>query len=289
MKYIKLLLIFIVLVVGIFVILNWSQLFPTPPSQQEEGWVEVDKLNISEECQKIRDAWAKEEGWNEELYKKQRDDIEQSKAMKLFTLKGYDAVDRCLHETATNKACDGYMAELHKTPFDESELNKQYNGVQMVKKSEHLGNDPRSQKVEQIHQVYTAAKNFLNGKQDITPRYDARTNSWVSFSDQQSKIINGAKAVYNNPLFSEVSHIPGFKDGLDPNKLKSKTDGQKASFYQNLCNQIITHFKKAPATTDNYNKMDVAVKKFASQYKDKTLVKKLVSVQYDLGFKCVKK
>ena len=283
MKIFKILIIFLVLSGAIFLILNWSSLFPSTPPKAEENWSVEDKLDITEECKKIRDAWAQETGWNEELYKSQRADIDQSKGMGLFSIKGYDAVDRCLHETATNKACDGYMEALHKQPFSDSELKKQYSGVQMVKKSEQLGNDPRSSQVEQIHRLYTATRNFISSKHQITAQYNAKSNSWAKFDDQKNKILKEARVLNQNPLFSEISMVPGFKDGLDVRKLENKLAGMRNTFYQQLCNQIVNHYKKAAATQDNYNRMETALVEFNKQSKNQNLVSKIAQVQYEMG------
>ena len=288
MKYIKLLIIFLILSGAIFLILNWSSLFPSTPPKTEEKWSEVDKLDITKECAKIRDAWAQETGWNEELYKSQRADIDQSKAMGLFSMKGYDAVDRCLHEIATNKACDSYMDALHKQTFSASDLNKQYSGVQMVKKSEKLGNDPRSTKVEQIHKFYLAVQKFIGSKHQINAKFNTSTNSWQNFDAEKNKILQEARALTQNPLFSEISMIPGFKDGLNTKTLENKFAGMRNTFYQQLCNQIVNHFKNAAATQDNYDRMETVLVEFNKQSKSQALVSKISQVQYDLGKKIIK-
>lgn len=288
MKLIKLLIIFLVLSGAIFLILNWSSLFPSTPPQKEENWSEMDKLDITKECKKIRDAWAQETGWNEELYKSQRADIDQSKAMGLFSMKGYDAVDRCLHETATNKACDGYMDALHKQPFSAADLNKQYSGVQMVKKSEKLGNDPRSTKVEQIHKLYLAVQKFIGSKHQITAKFNSNTNSWLNFDAEKNKILQEARALNQNPLFSEISMIPGFKDGLNSKSLESKFAGMRNTFYQQLCNQIINHYQNVAVTQDNYNRLEAVLVEFKKQSKNQKLVSNIEQVQYELGKKIYK-
>lgn len=288
MKILKLLIIFLVLSGAIFLILNWSSLFPSTPSNTEEKWSEVDKLDVTKECAKIRDAWAQETGWNEELYKSQRADIDQSKAMGLFSMKGYDAVDRCLHETATNKACDGYMDALHKQPFSATELNKQFTGVQMVKKSEKLGNDPRTTKVEQIQKLYLAVQKFIGSKHQITAKFNPNTNNWQNFDAEKNKILQQARALNQNPLFSEISMIPGFKDGLNIKTLENKFAGMRNTFYQQLSNQIINHYKNVAVTQDNYNRLETVLVEFKKQSKNQKLVSNIEQALYELGKKIYK-
>ena len=236
------------------------------------------QVNIEKE---IVNAWKHETGWNEELYKSQSADIEQRRDS--FSLDQYNTVLNCLREAATNKACDGYMEALHKQPFSDSELKKQYSGVQMVKKSEQLGNDPRSSQVEQIHRLYTATRNFISSKHQITAQYNAKSNSWAKFDDQKNKILKEARVLNQNPLFSEISMVPGFKDGLDVRKLENKLAGMRNTFYQQLCNQIVNHYKKAAATQDNYNRMETALVEFNKQSKNQNLVSKIAQVQYEMG------
>ena len=288
MRYLKLLLLFLVLVGGIFLVINWLSSPSGPDAPQGENWSGEEKLNIKDECKKIKDAWAKEEGWNEELYKKLRADIDQSKNMGLYTMKGYEAVDSCLQATAYSKINDSYLAALHHLPFDEKELKKQYEGLELVKTSGKLTNDPNAKKVEELHHVYTTAKVFADNSYEFTPLFDAESNSWVSFNDQQKKYLDEASALSKNPLLEELAHLPGFKDALKLDKVKSATDELRHSYYEKLCNQIIAHFRDAGDSSENYSRMDEAINKFASQYQDQGLVQKMVDAQFKMGKDMIK-
>ena len=288
MRYLKLLLIFLVLVGGVFFIINWLSNPSDPDSPQEEKWSAEEKFNIKNECKKIKDAWAKEEGWNEELYTKLRADIDQSKAMELYTMEDYEAVDSCLQSIAFSKISDSYAAALHHLPFSEAELKKQHEALELVKKSGKLTNDPNAMKVEELHQLYTAAKVFVDNKHEVTPHFDAESNSWVPFNDHQKNILDEASALNKNPLIAEVNHLPGFKDALKLDKVKSATDELRHSYYEELCNQIVNHFRDAGDTRENYSRMDEAINKFASQYQDQDLVQKMVDVQFMMGKNMIK-
>ena len=67
MKIIKLAAIFAVLVGAIFLALKWNSLFSRSTTTE---FATEDKLNITDECNRIREAWEKESGWNEALYRK---------------------------------------------------------------------------------------------------------------------------------------------------------------------------------------------------------------------------
>ena len=111
MKALKLIAIFVIICSSLFLALNWGTLFGG--ISQNDDFVEEDLIDVSEKCDEIRKAWSSQTGWNEELYKVQREDIDQSKSMGMFSREGYNTVNNCLRETSTNKACDGYMSSLH--------------------------------------------------------------------------------------------------------------------------------------------------------------------------------
>ena len=152
MKSLKLLLIFLVLVGGLFVALNWKSIITTVMGNGDK-FVGEDLIHIGEKCEEIRNAWGRCTEWDESLYNAQRADIDQSKSMGMFSREGYNTVNNALRESATNKACGSYLACLHDTLFDSSKLQQQYDGVQFLKEHEKLENDPRVKDVEERHAV----------------------------------------------------------------------------------------------------------------------------------------
>ena len=241
MKIVKLALIFIVLVGGILVAINWGAFFGG--SSKETDFPEEDKLDITEECNKIRKAWEPQTEWSDDLFKMQRADIDQSKAMGLFSREGYNTVNNCLRETATNKACGFYLDALHNKTFSDAKLQAAYKGVVFLKGAEKLDKDQRIEDVEKRHQLYTGISRFVKGSHVITPHFDTSKADWVSFATLQNGVLSQARSYRQNPLFKEMEHVPGFREGLDEAKLKSMTDSQRGSFYTNLSKQIIIYKK----------------------------------------------
>lgn len=266
MKILKLLGVFLLFVGGIFLALNWNSLFT--PNQGSGEFVENDKLDISKECDKIRKAWAASSGWDEALYNDLRDDIEQSKGMGLFSRDGYNTVNNCLRESVTNKVCDGYKDVMHTNPFTstcEKRLANYYRGVQFVKNHENLTNDNRIGEVENLNSLYANVQRFITSRHRIVPNFDTSTADWKSFSSLQSGILSTAKSYRTNPLFKEMSHIPGFQDGLNEEKLMNITSKQRKDFYEDLSRQIICYFEAEEPTTDKINLLNQIYKSFTYQ------------------------
>lgn len=265
MKILKLLGIFIILVGGIFLALNWNTLFDDGSAPEIDMFADEDQLDISEQCDDIRKAWAAEKGWNEELYKEQRADIDQSKNMKLFSKAGFNTVNNCLREEATNKACDGYMDALHASNFSDAALKKAYKGVTDIKTFEELDNEPRVEKVVKLNKLYTDIATFVKSNHTITPNFKSETGEWTSFASLQNGILSKARTLRGNPLFSEMSNVPGFAAGLDESSLKSKTNAQRKGFYQKLSAQIVSYFNSEEATEEKIELLKQVYNRFTSQ------------------------
>lgn len=266
MKVIKLTVIFLLIVGGIFLALNWGSLFGGASIGDDFG--EEDLIDISEKCDEIRSAWSSQTEWNEDLYKAQREDIDQSKSMGMFSREGYNTVNNCLRETSTNKACDGYMSALHAESFDDPVLQRAYKGVVAIKAYEKLDDEPRVKNVEQIHSLYTNISNFVKSSHKINPHFDTKTADWVSFVSAQNSILTKAQNYRNNAMFKDVEHIPGFKSGLSEENLRKQISPQRKGFYQNLSSQIIAYFNSVEPTEDKVNLLNQIYKNFTYQESD---------------------
>lgn len=263
MKIVKLAVIFVVLVGGIFLALNWDSLFKS--SSGEDDFVKEDLIDISDKCAEIRKAWAAQKEFSYDLYKAERDDIDQSKSMGMFSREGYNTVNNCLRETATNKACEGYMVALHASPFSDAAVRRAYNGVVAIKKAERLANEPRVQRVERINGYYASVRSFVNSSHKITPHFNTGTADWASFASLENNILSKAKALRGNALFKDIENVPGVKSGLDAAALKKKTSAQRPAFYRGLSAQIVSYFKAQEPTTDKVNLLNQIYKNFTYQ------------------------
>lgn len=265
MKALKLLSLFIVIAGGIFLALNWGTLFPGEHNEEDGSFGDEDLIDVGQKCAEIRNAWASQKGWNEDLYMSQREDIDQSKAMRLFSRSGYNTVNNCLRENSTNKACEAYTAKLKANSFSDTALRTAYAGVQAIKGYEQLSDDGRIKRVEQIQALYTNVSSFVRSSHAITPRFKPEEDDWVSFASSQNSILSRAKGYRNNSLFAEMKAVPGFADGLSEEGLKAKTNPQRRSFYEGLSEQITNYFSSEEPTDDNVKRLDKIYNKFADQ------------------------
>ena len=268
MKALKLLSIFIVFVGILILALNWGSLFPGA-SDEDDDFVEEDKINIVAKCQEIRDAWKAEEGWNEELYKKVRGDIDRKKKMGMFSSTGYLSVNNALHESATNKACDAYLTALHdKDSFNDAQLNKHYQGVCSLKSYENLDGDLRVDKVEKRHSLYRRIRGFVNSRHSIVAQYDTATTQWASFESIRQGILGTASNYRSNSLYKqEMTHIPGFVSGLDESSLNDLTHKQRPDFYQGLSRQIVAYFQSKTPTPESVKQLEGVYRAFVTEAK----------------------
>lgn len=265
MKALKLLLIFVVLAGGLFVALNWESITTTVMGN-DDNFVDKDLIDIGKECEGIRNAWGYCTEWDESLYNAQRADIDQSKSMGMFSREGYNTVNNALRESATNKACGSYLACLHDTLFDSSKLQQQYDGVQFLKEHEKLENDPRVKEVEERHALYKKIDRFVRSPHYISPQFDAEDANWTSFATYQNSILGTAKSYRNNKLYTtEMTHIPGFRNGLSESHVRSETNAYRSIFYEGLCRQIIDHFENDSLSQENAETLNEIYKNFINQ------------------------
>ena len=261
MKILKLIGIFAALVGAIFLALNWNSIFPDN-KKKGDNWSSEDKIDITQKCNEIRSDWAKQTGWNADLYKNERDDIDQSKAMGLFSREGFNTVNNALRESATNKARDGYMAALKAQPFNEKDLKAQMAGITTLKEKEKMGEDPRISRIVAIDDLYDRVARFKASKHTITAQFDTDKRNWKSFNSLQAGILGTAKACRDNKLFGEIAHLPGFREALDDDMLRNVTNAQRENFFLSLSKQIRDYFDGQTPNDDRISLLQLIIEKY---------------------------
>lgn len=262
MKILKLAAIFLILAGGIFLALNWNSIFS---SSKKDEFGKKDLIDITAKCNEIRSAWAQKDGWDEALYAEQRQDIDRKKNMKMITVQSYESVNNALRESVTNKTCEGYKSGLHKNPFSDAFLQKQYKGIQTLISSENMKDDSRIMEIVNLHRLYTAIQKFARSSHAITPHFDTKTTSWDEFGKKQNEILYQAKLYRENPLFSEMSDVPGFQDALNESKLRSTTERYRTSFHAGLSRQIISYFDTVDHDQAHVQKLETIYNLFKGQ------------------------
>lgn len=267
MKVVKLVLIFLAITCAILLFINWPDIPGPEVHNEDDGFAQEDILDIKVECEKIRLAWERCNGWDETVYGDLRSDIDQSKKMRLFSREGYNIVNNCLRETSINKVCDAYHSEIgNLTSFSHKNVVQCYNHVQKLMELEQLDKTlERINEVLALHNYYSEVKKFTDSSHRIIPKFKTETTEWVSFASIKQSVLNKGNRLLQDPLYSKVSHIPGFEEGLSPKFLNKATEKWRSSFYEELCSQIIAHFKTLEPTVDRVNLLNQIYSNFGDQ------------------------
>lgn len=246
MKTVKLIFIFILFVGSIFLIFNWNSIFENKSTISN---VNRSKIDVTKKCDEIRKAWEQEKRWNEKLYKEQKTDIEQERLSHRYENEAsYETVSSTLKESAVNKACDSYLDLLNDSAnFSKSLLEEIRNGILTLRNDYGLNDDQRIKNNDDIHSLYTRALQFVESPHKITPSFDTKYHNWTSLEKEKELIVNQAKDITGNPNFDTIKNVPGFSKGLDENNLVELINNQEKTFYLELKNQILKHYKKRQA------------------------------------------
>lgn len=262
MKSIKLLGIFLIIVVGVFIAINWGSIFP---SQTNDEFPSEDLIDISEQCESIRNKWDSAAAWDRNLYDECRKDIDQSKGMGLYSQEGYNTVNNTLRETAANKACEAYKSGLKSKDFSHSKLEVHYNGVKEVSKLEKMDEDLRIKEIENIHDLYTNIKEFVESGRKIYPTFNTDKASWTSFNDRKKGVLETAKKYRDDSMYSYVEGIPGFASALQEDNIEKLIDSQRDSYYKKLSQMIVKNYSNKEATQALYDELNNVYKKFSKE------------------------
>lgn len=274
MKYIKLLLVFLILGGGIVLALNWGSLFGGTP--EEEGFASEDGIDINAECDRIRKDWDTKKAWDESVYQSHRDRIDRYKGMEVLSRTGFNTLNNALREESVNATCLGYRTALKAgSQFNHQQLVTEFKGVERVKELEGLQEDSRIKEIENIHGYYTKVRNFVGSSHTITARFDTTKTQWQSFDYLQRNILSSAKQLRESSLYKEMSTVPGFDEGLNETKLRSDTESQRKRFYQSLCDQIISYFSAITPTEDRVRLLNSIYKLFVQEDTGYVAVEKL--------------
>lgn len=253
MKILKIILIFIVLIGGIFLALNWDSLF-SDKSTAEIGDDNI--IDTTEECDEIRKAWDNTDKWNLALYEDQKSAIEQKNISHRYEENSFETVMNTLKECAISKASESYKAVLNDpSVYSEALLSDQYNGVLRLINDFNISGDKRIDDVKAIHALYTNALQFTKSDHIVTPVFDTKTHSWESLVNKRTKIINQAKAITSDPNYQFIQNVPGFSEKLDEEDVTAIINAQESQFYNELASQIVTHYRARMKACNSQSKL----------------------------------
>lgn len=262
MKYVKLILIFLLVAGGLWFVLNWGSLFS--PEKKEKGFGKKDEINVDGLRQEMKNEWKGAEEWNADLYVDWFQNIEQKKGGRLITEKSYNMLRTTLRLCAIDKLSNSFSASLLPANYSEARVKTMRDGVDTIVEYEEItdiNNQPSLQHIQDVYSLYTEINKFVQSKHKITSSFNADNLSWKSFADKQKDINSTARAYRNNPLYANLENVPGFADGLNEIKLTSMTEKEyRKPFYDNLSSQIIQHFEYIVPVKDTasvLNKMTI--------------------------------
>lgn len=264
-KGIKLILIFLLVAGLVFLLLNLDSLFGNRVHIEEGGDLSEE---ITKECDKIREEWAEAKGWDESLFVKQSNAIDQGQKLKKYSSVGYQAVTNTLRESSINTVCDAYWYNL-RDRYDHKALQSRYSGVSALSKYKDYASDDRIKHVKNVHGLYTKVYNFTHSNHTLSPNFNPEAGSgnwWTSYEKLREGVLSLASSYKSNSLYREISSVPGFNDGLDPNHLNQVLSAQKESFYQSLSQQIISSYSGKTPTSDLVSQLNAVVDKYGEEY-----------------------
>lgn len=270
MKLLKIFLLFVVLVGGIFLVMLWTGgNGSTPPPSLGEP------INPDEKCAEIRNAWDKETNWNEQLLKIQLQDLKQDVSLGRYDFQDdAETVQNTIRESATDRLCEAIFREFHSSSCNDNLVTKNFAGVQTLSDEFGMENDERLKKVRAVKAVYDKITAFVNSKHTIVAHYNADNNSWVSFSSLSQGIITTAANYRNDTIYKEdLSHIKRFIDGLNDSYIRRVVSSQESTFYNDLADQIITHFQSLMNREETITETNLS--RFKKAYNDYTNETKL--------------
>lgn len=244
MKYLKLLAIFVAVVAGLYLALNWNGIFS---NGEDDVFSDEDLVDIKEMCKNIEDEWRNVMIWDSNLYVDRFAEIEQLKGMKMISERGYNTLRTRLFECSVNKLNESFINALSPNNYKHNTVCSLNQGVEVISRyegipTENLSNYYRLNHIHELYGLYTNVYDYVNSKHIISANFDKKNKTWTSFDARQQSVINKAETYKNNPLYSEMRNVPGFADGLDSEKIREMTERYRDKFYADLSKQIISYY-----------------------------------------------
>ncbi len=265
MKILKVIIVFVVILGGIYFATQWNKIF-----QSDGGVEETSAIDVNVKSGEIRSAWASEDNWNEDLLRRQVNSLQREKKLKRYRSDDdYETVRNTIRSAGTDKLYTAIFREFHSPTCNHKLVELNYAGVKTLEESFHMENSESLQKVRRVKKVYDDITQFVRNPHAIVPRYDIASNSWTSFNTLRDGVIRTAANYRNSPIYQEdLCNIQRFIDGLKEAHVKSVVNGQERQFYDSLSSQICNHFRnlsESEITKKNCTRFGQALNKFSKE------------------------
>lgn len=251
MKYIKLIVIFALITGGIVAALMLDS-WINPKTSSGFMFPSEDRTDVDQLCEDIKNKWEKGVSWDTTIYLSCRAEIDQKKGMKLMSERSYMRARTVLRENAIDKLHDSFMNSLSDKEYSDAKVREYHKDVAFLALQERIPDleKERSLKhIEDLFGLYEKIYAYINGSHKITPYFNPTPKNnnpyWRKFDSKKQDEVRKATDFKKNPLYHELSVVPGFETGLNESFVGRKCDESREQFYVGLCNQIKKHF-------DNY-------------------------------------
>ena len=267
MKSIKLLLVFLV-GIGIIAGIIW---FGSIGDDKSKIVPDIDLPDLlKDDVEEISEEWAEKEGWDADLYERQKNAIEQKIRINYYdTESGGRLILEGLDNIVCNKLHDALMYEFHSQDCRNQSIENNMTGIRTLCQSDgSYRKDARVNEVTEIYGVYKSIIEFYSQSFLIIPDIDFESNEWTPFANYESKVNAQKESFLNNEIYRE--HIKGtrVKSGLDG--VDAKLIRAKEIYYNDIENAIIVHFNGITPYEQRYTSLNLS-----------TIKKLLVKLTYE--------
>ena len=260
-KNLKLALIFVGVVAALVVVFNIESI---------HDWFEPDPdpSLFEKRLNEVKSKIEAMNGYDEKAYKDLVSDIDVWKNRKDINEEGRQSLRMTLYEGMIAKIKASYnnaLANYNDNPTAaHNSMANNVKGLDAVAKDMKKTLDSDANEIKELHKLYTAIYNFVRGGHKPSVDFNEESFTWTSFDDHKRSFISAANSYRNNSLYSKLSHIKGFNEGLSESQVASKVEANRKSYYEELSDAIVECFSKS-----GDNQLE-SYKRVVNQFDDQT-------------------
>lgn len=262
MKSLKLIGLFVAIIGATLLAVYWDTLFP--PSDPTNGGG-LNPVDVTKECDRMRNSFKGAKQWDEAMYTKLRKDIDQKLKMKIYSTSNYNTIRDALVTTSINTISKLYTSEME--AGNDSNLKEHYKGLTALKQSENVADNPKVKELDGLHKHYCDVRSFVDRKSHVpVARFDTTTRTWVNYYNAHQYALNRAASLRNDNRFNRMSKIAGFTDGLADKTINDQfTNAAEKRYYEGVRDLIIAYIQYVDPTEENVNKVDKVIDIFSNE------------------------
>ena len=261
MKYIKLLLIVVILgglIYGILQIINPSPNVIIINPQASKILNEL-KTNVDND-------WDNASSWSKDTYETTISDIKtHKKELDTESVGNYETLMRYANEKVRDKLVEFVNDEFKKTNCSSQKIKELKDAIDyFIKDNENV--TAKDSKIATVYGkigLYNQILAFGRKTFALSPGFNISNGSWndiIAYRESQLKLRQNFKS---NSYYSSISHINDVKNSL--NSLENKLSKAQSNFEINLSKEIISAYKNVPRTESYFSKLHSVYLKFYGQ------------------------